>query len=176
MKQKQKLTALNIKGANLIATFRGNNHFMLALEHLALGYAELRERADNTSRLLRLFESDHTERKLTINFEAITKQEWRVIAALASCILPKFNLCLGVPISGSLFAEALSNYTTGNIHDPTMICDCVFVNEGTILDYAHRIKLTRTIATALFCLNPSPPNWLTPIFQLKMKKKEEGPD
>ena len=114
--------------------------------------------------------------KWKIECDALTKDDWAGLAAMAAEILPSWSAVLGVPRGGIPFANALARYQTNNAAHPVLIAEDVCTTGGSMDRYVKSLfkdgtLLPRTplMGVCVFARREEWPIWVTPLFAVHPK-------
>lgn len=106
-----------------------------------------------------------------IECDALTKDDWKALAAIAVERLPSFGGVAGIPCGGLPFARELEHYITSG---PLLICDDVWTTGGSMkkfIDSSAEARLLKAVfptdivigVVAFARFKPEP--WVTALFQ-----------
>jgi hypothetical protein len=70
-----------------------------------------------------------------VECDALTDDDWKCLAKMATTILPPFGLVVGIPRGGLKFADALSKYVTVG---PDLIADDVLTTGSSFFPYLEK--------------------------------------
>lgn len=96
-----------------------------------------------------------------IECDALTKEDWATLAAMAYEVLPPFGEVVGVPRGGIPFANALRDYITVG-HVNLLIAEDVVTTGKSINQYKDGDS---TIGVCVFAREKCP-DWITPLFRM----------
>lgn len=96
-----------------------------------------------------------------IECDALTKQDWATLAAMAYEILPPFGEVVGVPRGGIPFADALSHYMT-SMSKTLLIVEDVVTTGNSIEKFRNGRD---AIGVCVFAREKCP-DWVTPLFRM----------
>jgi orotate phosphoribosyltransferase len=111
--------------------------------------------------------------KWKIDCDALTKEDWEGLAAMAVDILPPFAFAWGVPRGGLPFADALNKYGTNRYDHPLLIAEDVCTTGGSMSRCLSELAKSRNetlvcgsnvIGVCVFAREPSWPSWVKPLF------------
>ncbi len=116
-----------------------------------------------------------------IECDALTRDDWEALAAIAAERLPPFGAVEGVPRGGLLFAEALRKYSRScsvsyphPAHDwcdgtplPILIAEDVVTTGGSMERFRAKLNLSgqSVVGVAAFARGTCP-EWVIPLFRL----------
>lgn len=111
-----------------------------------------------------------------IECDALTVGDWVALAAMAAEVLPPFHHVAGVPRGGMPFAEAMNEYRTKAIIGSTYLyCEDV-VTSGRSLQHFRASQWPHgepnginIVGVCVFARGECP-GWVTPLFQMPIKK------
>lgn len=115
-----------------------------------------------------------------IECDALTKEDWEGLAAMARQFLPKFSAVVGVPRGGIPFADALRQYATGDPAHPVLIAEDVCTTGGSIRRFRKVLEEDPQtvrpswgyIGVCVFARMPEHlPYWVTALFRMPEEKK-----
>lgn len=101
-----------------------------------------------------------------IECDALTREDWKGLAAIAAEILPPFGWVQGVPKGGFPFADALRSYAMGSPF-PLLIAEDVVTTGGSMERFREGFHPDAgdIIGVCVFARGPCP-SWVTPLFQM----------
>lgn len=102
-----------------------------------------------------------------IECDALTKEDWAGLAAMAAEIIPPFGGVLGVPKGGIPFADALRRYATERQSDPLLIAEDVCTTGGSMVRYVKSLNISpdmRYYGVCVFAREEEWPTWVRPLF------------
>lgn len=99
-----------------------------------------------------------------IQCEYLTNEDWRALAFMAAEILPPFGSVEPVPTGGIAFATALRFYADPDESDTILIAEDVVTTGGSM----ERIREGREAIGICVFVRGTPPDWVTPLFQMRV--------
>lgn len=104
-----------------------------------------------------------------INCDALTDEDWDTLAKEIVKKFKHFGDVYGIPSGGTILAEKLKSYATGNNDDPFLIVDDVLTTGTSFHEALNLLNISlerQVIGVAVFFRAPYISDWIYPIFQM----------